>query len=368
MDIGFYIADLLRNQDEVSLPGLGTFTKERVAGSYDISSNSFRPPSYQVSFNRKLNDFNSLSEHISAKKNLSPSSAEYFVKKFTSALLDLLQTSGTAEVKPLGIIRQNEDNITFEASSSFNVAGKFYGLKPIAEIKDPLPPSVIETSPQGGNDSGPLTEPVSPPKGSFIEDFIAGQGSEEQEEEEEYVEEPRGSRTLLVILGAVLLVIITTALLYLFNPAAQTMLNGLFSGTTSAVYPAQVPDTNTKATTPVLTDSVNAQATAVQKIATDSLASPIPAPAEGEREAVEITTYEIVGATFGKRSEAENYIKTMKGKGIQARILENMPGTLYKVSLASFPDYKTAQNELNRIVKEVEKSAWTTKYKSKKIQ
>lgn len=358
MDIGFYIADLLRNQDEVSLPGVGTFSKERIAGSYDILSNSFRPPSYQVSFNRKLDDFASLSEYISVKKNLSQSSAEYFVKKFASALLDLLQTSGTAEVKPLGIIRQNEDIITFEASSSYQLAGKFYGLKPISDLKDIYPPS---TDKQTLNDSGLQTATTSTEKGSFIEDFISGQGSEADEEEEEYVEETRRSKTPLIILGIVLATIIAAALLYLFNPAVRS----IFSGTTTAVSPTPLPDSSIKATAPVVVDSINTPS-AVQKATTDSLVSPTPAPAKNEAESAEVISYEIVGATFGKRSEAETYIKTMKGKGIQARILENMPGRLFKVSLASFPDYEAAQNELNRIVKEVEKSAWTTKYKSKK--
>ncbi len=365
MDIGFYIADLLRNQDEVSLPGLGTFTRERVAGSYDISNNSFRPPSYQISFSTKLTDFTSLSEYISLKKNLSRPSAEYFVKKFTSSLFELLQTSGTAEVKPLGIIRQNEDVILFEASPRMEVAGKFYGLKPIVDRIGILEPPVPVT-PSPAEET--VIDPSGPVKGSFIEDFITGQGNEEEQvEEEEYVEETRNSKTLLIVLGAFLLGITTVVLLYLFNPATKNMVNGMFLQPAPATSRAPAPDSIAAITAPALADSISTQKVAIAAPA-DSSVSTLPVSKESKPEAVEITTYEIVGAAFDKRSEAESYIKTIKGRGIEAKILENMPGTLFKVSIGSFPDSKTAQDELNRIVKEVEKSAWTTKYKSTKIQ
>ena len=74
MDIGIYIADLLRNQEEVSLPGLGTFTKQRIPGSYDSTNNSFLPPRYQVSFDDRLTEPSGLTDYISLKKNLSTSS------------------------------------------------------------------------------------------------------------------------------------------------------------------------------------------------------------------------------------------------------------------------------------------------------
>ena len=44
MEIGLYIAELLSEQDEVSVTGLGTFTKERIAGKLDSQSNLFYPP------------------------------------------------------------------------------------------------------------------------------------------------------------------------------------------------------------------------------------------------------------------------------------------------------------------------------------
>jgi len=355
MDIGFYIADLLLDQDEVSLPGLGTFTKERIHGSYDQLSNSFRPPAYQISFTNKLSDFSSLSNYISFKKNLSSSSAEYFVKKFTSGIFDVLQTSGIVEVKPLGIIRQTDENLTFEASAAFSIAGKFYGLKPVSELKSALAPVIDDV--------------VIPPAalGGSIEDFITGLGDGEHDDEEVSTEAPKSSRILLLILGALLFAVIAAILLYLFNPKVQGLVDNLVPGYSSTTPTASDPGIGNKTLLPLATDSARTNLTNTVKdsLIVDSVSGT--KPEENKPKAIVVTnTIEIIGAAFGKRHEAEIYVVNMKKRGMQARILEDMPGPLFKVSLASFPDLQSAQPELNRIKKEVEKEAWPTTYKSKK--
>jgi hypothetical protein len=360
MDIGFYIADLLRNQDEVSLPGLGTFTKERVPGSYDSASNSFNPPSYQVSFTNKSSDFNTLSEYVSFKKNLSPSSAEYFVKKFTTGIFDVLQTSGIAEVKPLGIIRQKNENLVFEASVDFSIAGKFYGLKPVVDSKNTIATAVTDTV---------VPPPPTAGSSSLIEDFITGQGNEEIVNEEEYIEEPRGNRTLLLILGLFLFGVIVVALLYLFNPTTRNMVDRMFAKVISS-SPAKPDSINVLKASPIITtDSVNAVPSAIiqDSITADSVVTIGPKEKEPDP-IVEITTVEIITEAFKKRADAEKYVQTMTKKGFNARILDDMPGILLKVSLASFPDMQSAQEELIRIQKDINKQAWPHIYKTKKTK
>lgn len=357
MDIGIYIADLLRKQDEVGLPGLGTFTKERIPGSYDRTSNSFLPPSYKVSFSDKISEFSSLPDYVSFKKHLSPSSAEYFVKKFSSGILDGLETSGIAEVKPLGIIRQESDSLTFEALATFDIAGKFYGLKPIRDRKK--------------TDALPVNEPAIPAAiaGDSSEDFINFQSQEEIENEEESIEESKSNRFLLLIPGAFLFAVLAAGLLYFFNPRARNLVDSMFPKYVSSA-PAQADSGNVEKLSPIVRpDSLNTipQALVRDSSLTDSAASSAPVEKEPEPHAA-VTKIEIIGATFKKRSEAEAYVRIMNAKGLSAKIAEDMPGKLFKVSLASFQDDQTAQNELNRIIKEVEKTAWIAKYKSKKTK
>ncbi|SKB28885.1 HU domain-containing protein [Daejeonella lutea] len=356
MDIGIYIADLLRNQEEVSLPGLGTFTKQRIPGSYDSTNNSFLPPRYQVSFDDRLTEPSGLSDYISLKKNLSTSSAEYFVKKFAAGLSDLLETSGIAEVKPLGIIRQKSDALTFEPSTDFDIGGRFYGLKPIAELRKTV--------------SQPVSEPIVPAAISTdsIEDFINYQGDEEIEDEQEYVEEPRRNRLLLLIIGAFLFGIIAAVLLYFFNPQTRNLIDKMLPTYSSSVPVKQPAETFEKPAPVVIPDSTKAilPSTTPDSAGFDSTSSVNPVIKEPV--SAPMIKIEIIGGSYGRRSEAEAYVKAMKAKGLDAKIAEDMPGKLFKVSLASFQDDQTAQNELNRIVQQVEKKAWIAKYKPKKTQ
>lgn len=359
MDIGFYIADLLRNQDEVSLPGLGTFTKVRVPGSYNPISNSFSPPSYEVSFTDKLADFNSLYNYISLKKNLSLSSAEYFVKKFTSSISEILKTSGIAEVKPLGIIRQKNEILAFEPSLTSAISGEFYGLKPIIERKGKIESVINEVNLPVNN------------QGGSIEDFINSHGEEDFfQEQEPYADESPKNRTLLVIFGTFIALVIAAIALYYSNPTVRDVVKGMMPGNGLTTPPPADSGNSSSALLPLTTDSLTSDLTENPVDSVSAIDSSVHAKsiAKEPEVIVETTTIEIIGAAFGKRNEAEAYISAMKKKGFQARILENMPGPLFKVSLASFADKQTAQQELNRIQKEVQKDAWTYSYKSKKIQ
>lgn len=357
MDIGIYIADLLKKQDKVSLPGLGTFVRHKIPGSYNQISNSFLPPSFELSFSNEILESDSLSKYISVKKNLSSSSAEYFVKKFTSAIFDTLQTSETAELNPLGVLRQKNEILTFEASSNLQIAGKFFGLRPVSDIKSIVKPEIQQV------------DTTSVYQGDFIEDFITGHGAEEDfSGEEDFERESRGSRTLLIVLGVFIAAIIAGVLMFVFNPTVKNLVEQTFQVYTSKT---PVPDSrNSPASpTPAKPDSINAiPSVIVQDSSVIDSAAAI-APIRKEPESVErITKIEIIGATFGKRTEAEDYVRTLQKRGIDAKIADDMPGKLFKVSLGSFSDDKSAQNELNRIVQEVEKTAWIAKYKSKKTQ
>lgn len=357
MDIGFYIADLLKKQDKVSLPGLGSFVRHKIPGSYNQISNSFLPPSFELSFSSEILESNSLIEYISVKKNLSPSSAEYFVKKFTSGIFDILQTSEIAELNPLGVLRQKNEILTFETSTSLVISGNFFGLRQVSDLKSFVEPVIQQVA------------TCSVDQGSSIEDFITGHGAEEEiGVEDDYERESRGNPTLLIVLGVFISAIIAGAMLYLFNPTVKNLVGQTFQQYTSNT---PIPDSrNVPGTSaPAKPDSINTVPSVIVKDSSmiDSAATVAPIKKELQTLAG-ITKIEIIGAAFGKRSEAENYVRIMKKRGIQAKIAEDMPGKLFKVSLGSFSDDLSAQNELNRIAKEVEKTAWIAKYKSKKTQ
>ncbi|NQV75147.1 MAG: hypothetical protein HQ491_03750, partial [Bacteroidetes bacterium] len=135
MDIGLYIGELLREQDEINVAGLGTFMKIRLAGSFNSSSNEFFPPAYQISFKEyEISDL-SLIQFISVQKNLSYTSAEELIKKFSEGLLELLNNSDSVEILPIGFLHKENGKLTLRPANSFGVDDNFFGLKPVPELK-----------------------------------------------------------------------------------------------------------------------------------------------------------------------------------------------------------------------------------------
>ncbi len=346
MDIGYYIADLLRNQDDVSLPGIGTFVKVRVPGSYHAASNSFTPPSYRVSLREFSDSIESLARHISINKNLSQTSAEYFIKKFISSIFDLLQSTGIAEIKPLGILRKDDERLSFEASPDLKIGGKFYGLKEVKEQVLRHPPEEERLFQNVFRE-----EKVSMPEAAMPDNMLV----------EEEAAEMRSSFGLAKVLGLVVLTLIIIAgLAYVYNPIVKESVNKFIASVSpQRVIPAPagkerhipglaVPERSAAA----VNDS--------SMIDTPKLAS-VAEPVDEEKQ-----SYEIIGGSFGRMSEAETYIQQLSLKGISAKIAHNIPGNLVKVSLGSFDDEQSAQKELNRIHKEVNKEAWIYRPKLKK--
>ena len=80
----------------------------------------------------------------------------------------------------------------------------------------------------------------------------------------------------------------------------------------------------------------------------------------------EVVNYEIIIAAFSIKSEAEVFIKQIGIKGIQAKIVENMPGKMLKISIGTFLDEESAKIDLTRIQKKINKDAWIARVKQPK--
>jgi len=53
----------------------------------------------------------------------------------------------------------------------------------------------------------------------------------------------------------------------------------------------------------------------------------------------------------------------MNSKGYKAKIVENLPGKIMKISLGSFTEEASANNELKQIQKDINKDAWIARVK-----
>ncbi|MFA6946041.1 MAG: SPOR domain-containing protein [Pedobacter sp.] len=349
MEIGLYIAELLSEQDEVSVPGLGTFIKVRVAGSYDKLSNLFYPPAYHLSLREGESSHSGLSQYISTKKNLSNSSSEGLIKKFTSNILELLNSSDSVEIRHLGIIHKKNGRLSFIPAEDFVTKDDFYGLKAISERKkgDSIPVQVKS------------------------KEIVPENIEEVEEEEEAYAEEVPKPRLIPVLIISILAIIATLAALFYFDKGFNHFVKSFISAKEQSVKISE-PIKDTITASAALTDTsaspVNslspAKDTIVQKTKSTekTLETTLPKPEQTASVKEEIT-FEIIVAAFSRKSDAETYIKEVEKKGIKAKVVENMPGKMLKISLGTFTDEESATKELNRIHKEINKDAWIARVK-----
>lgn len=350
MEIGLYIAELLGEQDEVSVTGLGTFTKERIAGKFDKSSNLFYPPSYHLSFKKNTFSLSGLSEYISLKRSLSISSSEELIKNFTETILDILNSSDAVEINHLGSLHKENDHLAFKPSESFGIVDKFYGLKPIPEHKIAIIPSSNQ---------------------EIKTDYVVNpsQVEEDELEEEIYIEAPK-ARLLPILIISILAISASLFALFYFNQSFNQLIRNILSPKATTSVPIEpvktiIPGAADSLTTKVaITDSSaisnNNQDTAQKEIPNKPVAALLEEKVAANNEGI---SYEIIVAAFARKKDAESYIIEMSSKGYKAKIVENLPGKMMKISLGSFTEEESANTELQQIQKNINKDAWIARVK-----
>ncbi len=351
MEIGLYIAELLGEQDEVSVAGLGTFYKERIAGTFDKHSNLFYPPSYHLSFKKDVFSFSGLSEYISMKRSLSISSSEELIKKFTETILDVLNGSDAVEINHLGTLYKINDQLTFKPSNSFGITDKFYGLNPIPEfnvaVVSTLKKDVIVETPEKKDEV------------------------EKDEAEQEIFEEVPKARLVPILVISFLAIIASLLALFYFDKSFNSFVKDMMSPkvkTEALIEPINDSSTTASALVDSIIEPLDSSGTKkdTMQVKTQAIVEAKPVDASIEEKipkANQDITYEIIVAAFSRKIDAETFIKEMNTKGIKAKIVENLPGKMLKISFGTFSEERPATLELNRIKKEINKDAWIARVK-----
>src|SRR5258706_7618778 len=153
MDVGFYLGELLMQQGEVSVPGLGYFVRARVSSYYDENEGKFYPPYHQVQFDIQSIDNDALAEYIANKKNISLASAKYFFEKYITGLKqDAL--IGEVPIGNLGWFYTELTKLTFRPTKKIIDDTIFYGFEPV----------IIKKTANSKPEEDPNAELILPPK------------------------------------------------------------------------------------------------------------------------------------------------------------------------------------------------------------
>ncbi len=163
MDIAYYLSELLEQLGEVSVPGLGSFTRVRVDGYYNSDEGRFYPPTSKLEFTQQYVEDDVLTQYIGVKKRISLASSKYFTEKYISGLKQEV-ISREIPFAELGSLYFANGRIQFRAAQSVPDP-EFYGYPTISLDKKSAEPAYHYEE--------PVTEPVCSARPEAVEEELA---------------------------------------------------------------------------------------------------------------------------------------------------------------------------------------------------
>ncbi|MBC7399498.1 MAG: SPOR domain-containing protein [Mucilaginibacter sp.] len=233
MDVGFYLGELLMQQGEVSVPGLGYFVQVRMSGHYDEAERKFYPPYHQVQFDVQSIDDDALAEYIAVKKNISVASAKYFAEKYITNLKQQALI-GEVPIGNLGFFYTELAQLTFKPAEKIIDDTIFYGFEPISinkvgdvkpveerpKVELNFPPKLAPSKPtvteEGQQEAASVQEPGHVYRQEEEVVGVSPDFFETAEEEEETRKSPL--MLLLVIFISVVVIALGVFALHQYNP------------------------------------------------------------------------------------------------------------------------------------------------------
>ena len=168
------VKELILDNDEVSLPGVGSFVAELVPSSFSDKGYTINPPYKRLSFRKKADaSDNVLIDFYAKSNNVDKETASKIVIDFLSEMQKVLELRKSIVFPGLGKLRATKENIFFfVADEDLDIYPEGFGLEPIslktheetpaevsatiAALQDILNPE--ETESQSGSSEQPEAE------------------------------------------------------------------------------------------------------------------------------------------------------------------------------------------------------------------
>ena len=147
MDVSLYISDLLKQNGEITVPGLGFLVRARMSAYYNDAEGKFYPPYHQVQFDPQDIEDDALPQYIAERKNISLASAKYFTEKYIE---DIKHEALVKEVSvaDLGWFYMNQATMAFKPNNEFTEDASLFGLEPVEIRKQRKKPLAKARAPQ----------------------------------------------------------------------------------------------------------------------------------------------------------------------------------------------------------------------------
>lgn len=128
------VKELILDNDEVSLPGVGSFVAELVPSSFSDKGYTINPPYRRLSFRKKADaSDNVLIDFYAKSNNVDRETASKIVIDFLSEMQKVLELRKSIVFPGLGKLRATKENIFFfVADEDLDIYPEGFGLEPIS--------------------------------------------------------------------------------------------------------------------------------------------------------------------------------------------------------------------------------------------
>lgn len=190
------VKELILDNDEVSLPGVGSFVAELVPSSFSDKGYTINPPYKRLSFRKKADaSDNVLIDFYAKSNNVDKETASKIVIDFLSEMQKVLELRKSIVFPGLGKLRATKENIFFfVADEDLDIYPEGFGLEPISlKTHEETPAEVSATiaalqdilNPEGTESQSGSEEPFEAVSGPEDAPEVTGGGQPESSLEAE---------------------------------------------------------------------------------------------------------------------------------------------------------------------------------------
>ena len=128
------VKELILDNDEVTLPGVGTFVTEIIPSSFSDKGYTINPPYRRLYFRQKQNDQDTkLSDFYALSNNIDKETAKIIIYDFLSEMKEILLRKRIIIFPGLGRLRATkENNLFFIADEDLDIYPEGFGLESIS--------------------------------------------------------------------------------------------------------------------------------------------------------------------------------------------------------------------------------------------
>jgi nucleoid DNA-binding protein len=344
VEISRYIKDLLINRDNVIIAGFGAFEKTYSSARIDPVTGEMHPPQTTVVFRPDLKtDSGVMNKYIAEKESISEETAKDLVQNQVTEWEKALSEGQNVVLPGLGSLAKNAGGeYIFTATTDPSDFPESYGL-PVISVQEKMGASV---PPPIKQEEAKKTEEKKP-----VEKKAPVQKKPIPQAKKPISTQPKKSSAKLIIallLGLVVVAVVVLSLIYpdiakqKFNDATK-FVGSIFKGKEKPVDTLPIPTDTLTAE-----DSANIETEAILENYT-IVNSETNARLEPKLDQLsDAKKVYIIAGSFKVKSYANRLRNKLNKKGFRAEVLPVNNG-LYRVSIGSFDDVKSAAEDFNRI-------------------